>query len=127
MVYLWCPAQGSACQAFTGEGKGGAAFQQKNRGDRPVLRHRRLGPSTSALQDAEACTSLALTIWQGPAKIVSLEQFNAFSIQSLGSNIIKKVHASRLLHYSDSKLEVTEKLESHVVDEDSKLHFVDNW
>ncbi len=64
--------------------------------------------------------------WTGPARIVELdEHHSSFQVQFLGETKVMRVHSTRLRHYADADLEVTEELEEHVEQEKETFYDVD--
>ncbi len=64
--------------------------------------------------------------WNGPARVLDFaDHALTYEVQFLGQEAISVVHASRLKHYADGDLHVTEELEQHLEDEAVAFYVVE--
>lgn len=64
--------------------------------------------------------------WNGPARVVDFGEHElTYQVQMLGKDSVSVVHASRLKHYADADLDITEELEQHVEDEEVAFYVVE--
>ena len=66
------------------------------------------------IADPKKSSKLALR-WDGPAKVIELgESEQTFLVEDLLSGKARIVHSTRLMHYADEKLGITEEVEEHL-------------
>ena len=62
----------------------------------------------------------------GPARVLDAgDSSHAFQVQMLGDEKVMQVHSTRLRHYSDKHLHVTEELKEHVASELEEFYEVE--